>query len=365
MTMPTSTETSPSNDLVAQVLAAARGDPAQRRALLDRARQRIEQRSLDELRARFGDRAGTSPGATARKLVPRPPPRMQPSRSLRIRAPGGRQQRVTMAPVPARHGDLAALGQVTADNDRRAFQELRRHGRALDELARCQAQLEDRVAHLEEQRELSLLGFLGRFGDLENQLKTLAAAQRSTGAAVTQQAKALESQAASAQLQKVAAAVTSAQVAAFGERGSVFATNNLLLAGNQLLWSFIDPVLRYLGIELEMSPSPIAWLAPLGSLALAAVTVGRTQHLRFLAGTTTIPDKPGVQTVPLLPRIAPADRDAFARRTDVLVTVTTLDPSFDAAVGRVENGTLIVTLTDAFARPVRVAWLVDTGLGGG
>jgi hypothetical protein len=167
--------------------------------------------------------------------------------------------------------------------------------------------------------------------------------------------------------------VTSAQVAAFGEKGNLFATSNLLLAGNQLLWSFIDPLLRFLGIDFGMSPSPIAWLAPLGSMGFGAVTAGRFQHVRFLADVTPIPAGIVEQRVPLLPRIAPADRDHFASRTDVLVTARTLNLDLDKTTlgtatfteASVENGTLVLTLNHSLGSPVRVAWLVDTGLGGG
>jgi hypothetical protein len=411
MTMPTSDSALPSSDLVAAVAGAARGDRTQIRAVFERARQRVEQRARDELRRQLDGDTGAGTGAPAAKLVPRPPPRLAPPRPVNIRLSNGRRMRVTMTPAPARHGDLAALSRVTADNDRRAFQALRRHGRALDELARCQAELDQRVASLEEQSDLALLGLLRRFGDVEQRLKTLAAAQGSTAATVGQQARELGSQAASAQLQKVTAAVTSAQVAAFGEKGNLFATRNLLLAGNQLLWSFIDPLLRLLGIDFGMSPSPIAWLAPLGSLGLGAVTVGRFQHVRFLADVTTMPAGATEQSVSLLPRIGPADRDAFARRTDVLVTARAVDATssppppigapppvtppvpvapppapvtqpqphatvtaqppdagemlFAEVQATVKNGTLLLTLGDSQDLPVRITWLVDTGLGGG
>jgi hypothetical protein len=90
------------------------------------------------------------------------------------------------------------------------------------------------------------------------------------------------------------------------------------------------------------------------------------------------------QQIALLPRIAPADRDAFARRTDVLVTARAVDDltlpeppigivphvasdGSDQAFldATVVNGTLRLTLSDPLERPVRITWLVDTGLGGG
>src|SRR5262249_43199350 len=159
----------------------------------------------------------------------------------------GKQVRVAMTPAPACHSDLAALSQVTADNDRRAFRALRRHDRALDELARAQADLADRVSELEERGDLVLLGLLRGFGGLEARTTATASELRATADAVKQQAKELGSQGMSAQLQKLLDVVTSAQVAAFGEKGSVFSSNNLVLAGNQILWGFLDPVLRYFG----------------------------------------------------------------------------------------------------------------------
>jgi len=364
--MPPFPLTSPSNDL-ASVAGAPVGDRTQARALFERARQRVEQRARDELRRRVDGDAGAGAGAAAATPAPRPPPNRAPARSVRIGLPDGRQLRVTMTPAPARQDDLAALSRVTADNDRRAFQELRRQGQALDAL-------EKRVAELEQQSDAALLGFLKRFGDLDQLLKTATAAQRSTAAAVTRQAEELRSQLASAQIQKITAAVTSAQVAAFGEKGSLLATNNLLLTGNQLLWSFIEPLLRRVGFDLGKSPSTIAWLAPLGSLALGAVTVGRQQHVRFLADVATFPASPLTtrkQEISLLPRIGPADRAAFARRTDVLVTATALDETglegeFPFVEATVKDGTLLLTIQGTRRDiPSRVAWMVDTRLGGG
>jgi hypothetical protein len=309
---------------------------------------------------------------------------------VRIQLSSGKQVRVAMAPVPARHGDLAALSRVTADNDRRAFRALRRRGKALDELAHAQSDLADRVSELEGRGDFALVGLLRGFGDLEQRMKTLATQLRSTDKAVKAQAEQAGSQATSAQLQKVLSAVSSAQVAAFGEPGSVFSTNNLLLAGNQLLWGFIEPVLRAIGIDLGTSPGPLAYVAPVISVGTGTATAGRTQKVRFLSGLTTFPPGSVAQSVSLVSRIAPANRNAFARRPDVLVTARAVDDltlpessppggggggiglathsdSEDEALldANVVSGTLLLTLSDPLDHPVRVTWLVDTGLGGG
>lgn len=223
---------------------------------------------------------------------------------------------------------------------------------------------------LEERSDTELLQLLQQLGNLRGQAKTLATAQQSTQTEVTRQVQVLKSLATSTQIQKVTDAVTSAQVAAFGEKGSVFNKNNLLLAGNQILWGLLDPLMRLYGLDFGMSPSPIAYLAPLGSLALGAVTVGRTQHERFLADVSTIPPNTLVLEVDLRPRIAPADRSDFAARDDVLVTAQALDELSDSEGSttldaRVNRGTLFLSLSQRHAQAKRVTWLVDTGLGGG
>ncbi len=45
-------------------------------------------------------------------------------------------------------------------------------------------------------------------------------------------------------LRQVTDIISALQSNAYGERGSVFSMSNLLLAGNQLFWTFLDPVLK-------------------------------------------------------------------------------------------------------------------------
>lgn len=145
MTMPTRAETL-SNDLIAAVAGPARGDETSSRALIRRARERAEERIRDELKQKLDGTAGehaataagarAAPGASTAKMEPRPPPPTAPVRSLRLRLPNGKQRRASVTPALVRYRDLEALRETTADNDRRAFQSLGRHRRALDEVAR-------------------------------------------------------------------------------------------------------------------------------------------------------------------------------------------------------------------------------------
>ena len=104
-------------------------------------------------------------------------------------------------------------------------------GDPLEQLRQSHEELARKVAALEERSNLSVNGLL------EN-LKGL-------------QLRAFESQ-----VQQVTGVVNSVQATAYGDRGSVLTTNNLLLAGNQLFWTLLDPLLRQLGLTPENEPSP-------------------------------------------------------------------------------------------------------------
>jgi hypothetical protein len=170
----------------------------------------------------------------------------------------------------------------------------------------------------------------------------------------------------------VTAVVSSTQAAAYGERGSLLATNNLLLAGNQLFWILIDPLLRSLGISGGASPSFLTWLAPLGTLATGHLVLGNRQHVRFISGVAAFEGKTPVVLEPLRSRIADGLWPEFRRRTDVPVTVTWLDPILGAdLLAVVREGVLAIVIVryddHSLAHPVpfpatRVAWMVDTGV---
>ena len=122
------------------------------------------------------------------------------------------------------------------------------------------------------------------------------------------------------QIQNVTNVVNSVQSAAYGQRGSVLATNNLLLAGNQLFWTFLDPLLQTAGITSATSPSFLARLAPLGSLLTGHVALGNRQHVRFISGLAVFDGTTAVALTSLRNRIGSAFWPEFRRRTNIPVT---------------------------------------------
>jgi hypothetical protein len=190
-------------------------------------------------------------------------------------------------------------------------------------------------------------------------IRTLAVRQR-------QELRAL---ALNARIQSVTNVVNSTQSAAFGQRGSVFATNNLVLAGNQLFWTFLDPFLRSAGIVEGVSPGVFAILAPLGSLLTGQLALGDQQHERFISGIAVFDGTNTVAIESLRAKIASGLWAEFQRRTTIPVTAVPLDPAAVAIRAEVRRGVLVVTiLTPRFTAldkspfpTVRVAWMVDTG----
>jgi hypothetical protein len=180
----------------------------------------------------------------------------------------------------------------------------------------------------------------------------------------------VRSLAVTSRLQQVTAVVTSVQATAYGRRGSVLAKDNLLLAGNQLFWIFLDPALRSFGLLRGESTGFVTWLAPLGTLLTGHLMLGNRQHVRFISGMATFVGKTRLARISLEGRIAGSLWPDFQRRTDVPVTTVVLDPEDGlGSAAIVREGVLQVLITvaddgpDAVELPttVRVAWMVDTG----
>jgi hypothetical protein len=299
-------------------------------------------------------------------LTPRPMPSLSPPRPVQLVLPDGRNVRVALNPAAGERADLARLRRVSADNDRRAFQ-------AIARLEASQRDLERKVADLEAQRDVGLARLFDRFAGLNRRVDRVQTVQTrestSVRTLVARQRLAMRTQlrarAAAARVQQLNGVASSMQVAAFGQKGDLFAKNNLALAGNQLLWGLIEPLLRGFGV---------GWLAPLGNLAVAQNTLGRQQHIRFVTGRAVF--APGVQQVQLSLRdqIAPALRPIFQRRTDVPVLLLdgpfAVDP-FDSESGvarltaDVRGGLLSISMNRRLARTVQVRFQVDTGVGDG
>lgn len=248
----------------------------------------------------------------------------------------------------------------------------RRRAKQLDALRQAHIELARKVGELEERANGEALGVLEYLSGLEGRIKKVAGQNRAsviadaaTRASVAQQARA---QRALETMQAIHAAVnvvSTLQSTAYGQRGSVLSTNNLLLAGNQLLWSYIDPIAKRLGIPLGPSPSALAYWAPLLSLATAWVVLGDRQHVRFISGITVFDTPERRRFEGLRSRIAGRLWPEFQKRADVPVTAQPISPFRDVFVfAHVDRGTLrLEAVPRDGGRPLglRVAWIVDTG----
>jgi len=337
--------------------------------------ERARERAREELRRRAGaflptlkPEAPAAPGSRP-VVTPQPIPRPAPEWPVEIRLPKGGRIRASMTPAAARRNDLDAFGRVSAANDRQAAAVIQHQSEALDRLQQSHDELTRKVAAIQEQADLALLnllkgfeGFEQTFQQVTKRQETLRAQTVSTRSVAARQREELRSMAMSARIEQVTAVVNSVQSAAYGQRGSLLATDNLLLAGNQLFWMFIDPFLRSLGIITGPSPSMLAWLSPLGSLVTGHVALGNRQHERFISGVSTFDGKATVVVESLRSRIASGYRDEFQRRRDVAVTIAPLDPmagaTFSAAV---IDGDLRIEAVGDSPPEGRVAWIVDTG----
>lgn len=254
---------------------------------------------------------------------------------------------------------------ATSADHRQLLDTIERQRKALRQLRESHEDLTKKVEALEK-RTKSLLGVFDQLN------------------ALPEQRQALESQVSSARIQQVAGVIGNVQAAAFGDAGSIFTRNNLFLAGNQLFWIFLDPVLRRLGMISGTSPSIITWLAPVGSLVTGQLALANQQHVRFISGVARV-TPPNVTFDVLRDRVADGFWKEFQRRTDIAVTAVVLDSAPFVPFAEVREGVLRVGVTpiggDVLSPPdngdvvefsaapaqttVRVAWVVDTGAGRG
>ena len=340
--------------------------------MLSGVRQRAQERAREELRNRPDARRAPGPAAAA-AAAPQPTPRPGPDWPVEIRLSNGRRLRAVLTPAAARRSDLAAFGRVSAANDRQALAAIQRQGEALESLKRSHEELARKVAALQEQADRALIGLLQGLTGFEQRLQAvkaqgqeLLADRLAARTLAARQGQKLRSLAVTARIQQVTAVVNSTQAAAYGQRGSVLATNNLLLAGNQLFWTFIDPLLRSVGISGGASPSLVTWLAPLGSLVTGHLALGNRQHLRFISGVASFEGKTRVFLEPLRSRIADGLWPEFQRRTDVPVTTAWLEPMPGLGLAAaVRQGVLLIAIVPIDHDPAptgRVAWMVDTGV---
>ena len=311
------------DELLAAASDAFRGNRTSARSILDGVKERAGQRAREALDQRLGGMiGGTAAPATASKPLP--------------------------------------VLRATTANERALLDEMAHQRKVTARLERENAELSAKVEKIEKRSDQALMGVVEGLGQFKKQI----------GPAGVSQVAAL---AQAAQIQQVSGVVASVQSAAYGERGSVFSRNNLLLAGNQLAWMFAGPALQSLGIMSGATAQLVASLAPVGSLVTGGLTLGRTQHVRFISGVSAFMGTQRTVIEQLRNRIAEADWEEFSKRTDIPVSVTTVSGEpFDGSAA-VRNGVLVITLPppglglillESVPR-ASVAWMVDTGADGG
>jgi hypothetical protein len=393
----------PVGDLAAAVSDALRGDRTGLNAIVGDARQRAEERARDAMMSRARD-SKALPSVPA--PVARPVPRPGPDREVEIRLRDGRRMRARISPAVARRTDLSAVARASAENNRRAFDALRRQRRAIERLRQAQDQLAKRLTSQEQQSDRALVGLVQGLNGLDRRVRDVAVQAHSvavtTGAAAgsapgptrdgrpgarTPVARQLQRQqlrqiqetkqlALRAQIQSATTIVNSVQATAYGQRGSILATNNLLIAGTQLFWGLLGPVLQGAGVLNAASATVLAAVAPLGTLMTGEILLGDQQHVRFISGVTAV-DNAGRAFVSLRGPVAEGLWPEFRKRTDVLVTARVVEPaalSTRQVAARVRQGVLEVRVqlsvgssirtlltSVSLPGPVRVAWTVDTG----
>jgi hypothetical protein len=241
----------------------------------------------------------------------------------------------------------------------------------LDQLQRSHDDLSQRVDVLQKKVDRATTRLLQNLEGLEEKLRALKLQQqkqqRVAQTAVTRTQEQLDALTTSTRLQQVNTVVGTVQATAFGVRDDMFATNNLVLAGNQLFWGFLEQGLRTLGVVEGTTLSPAAWFAPVGTLLTAQVALGNKQHERLVSGVATFDGSSAESVQSLRGEIADDLWPDFQQRTDVPVTTSAMDESVTPTSAKVKEGFLRITIESGEGTPPsgRVAWVIDTGVGGG
>lgn len=377
-------EAAPTRDILLAVSSALRGDRKQVRLLVAKTQKRIEKRLQKELRALGRSKAKPSKKKSkirgARLAPPKQLSPMVPPGTVLTSGADGRQVRI----IAARHNDILAIRRVSGINTKRAYNAISHNSRAIDQLAASQKELADRITKLQSNGDLALLrGLVEGLTNLERRIKgvkrdqdeALGKQKRADQKRFAYQKRALVRQTRAAQMQKLQGVVASVQSAAFGSKGSLLTTNNLLLAANQLGWSFAPQIVEALGLAKPGGTSTLGWLAPLGSLITSQVSLGRRQHERFVSGVEAdfkiqTGSNFAMSTFSLQNHIAPAEWESFTKRTDVIVTTVVIEPRGALKLGilssgEVNAGNLSIRIEAGaypYALPSRVvaSWTVDT-----
>ncbi len=322
----------------------------------------------------------TVPGVT-------PPPVSRPTRAVSMRLASGRTVHVRLDSL-ARREELAELRRVHTENADAQRKVLVRHERALRALQRRLGRAETDVLSAGQRADLALLLAMGRGLSFQGLTQRLNAKVTEQDKAIRELKQAMTLARHSALQENTARAVKDAvgamQVAAYGEKGNVFAGNNLLLGGSQLIWSFLGPLLQRAGVTATAGMiSPAVW-GPVASLLIGHLTLGQHQFERFVSGELELTSSAsgGTQnntamltnvssgfastwagSLDLKDHIAPAYWSEFKARTDVTARAEAIGRSdFSFAVAQVVDGVLHINAVVISKVPsLRVRWTVDTG----
>jgi hypothetical protein len=348
--------------------------------VVDQARERVRDRARQAFRRQVSGLVSPARGAAparSAQVSALPLPEPGKDRPVSIRLASGRRVNAVLSPGVARRSDLAAIARATANNNRRAFGVLQAQRVALDELKRSQTQLAEKVSQLEKRADDAVLALTQTVTQSSYQLKQLAAeGQKLLTKAGTAATTAVQTLAVTQQAQNLTNVIGTAQATAYGERGSVLAPNNLLLTGNQLLWTFLAPMSVALGASVNTA-RVLALLAPVGSLLTGLAVVGSRvpdrKHERFISDIAVFDLGQVDYTESLRGRMSDELFEKFRARTNVAVTVNSIDPiAPDQASAEVRDGVLHINVV-SFGAPAtvtgirgkslryRIAWMVDTG----
>jgi hypothetical protein len=77
-------------------------------------------------------------------------------------------------------------------------------------------------------------------------------------------------------LRQITDVISTLQSNAYGQTGSVLSASNLLLAGNQLFWTLLDPVLRQSGVLTKSESFTLSLLTPI--VHQRRLDLGRDRH---------------------------------------------------------------------------------------
>jgi len=275
-----------STDVLLAVSRALGGDRQGARSLVGEIRDGIVGRAEGGFAALWRpDDVAATPIRGARLPAPKPMPAIAPAAKVTMRLPSGKQVRVVHVPAAARHRDMLDVAQVNDVNTKLAFAAIAHNGRAIDRLASSHDVLAYRVTKLQSDGDLGLLrGMVEGLAALESRLRHVERAQhrgleaqaRSTRKQLARLSRDVENQERNAGAQKLHGAVATLQSIAMATQGELLTRENLLLALNQIGWSFGAQILQSAGGGASSGvAATLAWLAPLGNLATSKVVIGK------------------------------------------------------------------------------------------